>query len=64
MFTVIPCDDKKPQDHEPPGLYFYFTRVLSTKCNTFTPQIKGIPEDTFAMYISTQGDMSMYTGVY
>jgi len=23
-------------------------------CNTFTPQIKGIPGDTFAMYTSTQ----------
>ena len=25
--------------------------------NTFTPQIKGIPEDKFAMYTSTQGDI-------
>ena len=26
-------------------------------CNTFTPQTKGIPEDTFAMYTSLQGDI-------
>ena len=32
-------------------LYYY------EKCNTFTPQIKGVPEDTFAMYTSTQGDI-------
>ena len=32
-------------------------RVLKTKCNTFTPQIQGIPENTFAMYASTRGDI-------
>ena len=29
----------------------------------FTPQTKGIPEDTFAMHTSLQGDILMYTGV-
>jgi len=33
-------------------------------CNTFTPQIKEIPEGTFAMYTSTQGDISLYTSVH
>jgi len=33
-------------------------------CNTFTPQIKGIPEDTYAMYTSPEGYIWIYTGVY
>jgi len=31
---------------------------------TFTPQIKGIPEDTYAMYTSLQGYILIYTSVY
>ena len=30
-------------------------KLLSILCTTFTPQIKGIPEDTFAMYTFSQG---------
>ena len=33
-------------------------------CNTFTPQIKGIPEDTKTLYTSPQGYICIYTGVY
>jgi len=36
----------------------------NSKCTTFTPQIKGIPEDTKAMYTSSQGYIYIYTGVY
>ena len=31
--------------------------IIKYQCNTFTPQVKEIPEDTFAMYISLQGDI-------
>jgi len=39
-------------------------QYINTKCNTFTPQIKGIPKDTCTMYTSTQGDIQMYAGVH
>jgi len=32
--------------------------VITGKCSNFTPQIKGIPEATFAMHTSTQGDIT------
>lgn len=38
--------------------------VCKLGCNTFTPQIKGIPEDTKATYTSPQGCISMYTSVH
>ena len=50
------------------GLFMYtvhlykiiFIRIAITSYYViiaFTPQIKGIPEDAFAMYTSTQGDI-------
>ena len=35
----------------------YMKKGFNYKCNIFTPQVKGIPENTFAMYTSTQGDI-------
>ena len=45
-------------------IYFVTNGDLTIECNTFTPQIKGIPEDIFAMHTSTQGGCTfeMYTG--
>ena len=37
------------------GIDWHITTSDTLVCNTFTPQIKGIPEDTFAMCL--QGDI-------
>jgi len=37
--------------------------LVKGKCNTFTPQIKGISENTYAMYTSPQGYILVYIQV-